>query len=237
MIVLYLAPLFCMVCLMSTSSERILEEDYDSNGCCLSCGEFYCAQSKECVSDWDSCVLGKFDSNECTFTYNATDKGHQFSYDVSSYENSFYKISDAVTHTGQVYDYYFSLCKKVTPSLLPSVCNSTSGSAYETCDAPAMAYQYFSTSWDYEACYRLSNCFDDGPEVTMGLLDPVEPASGVYIKYSGGNTCPNSYSDKEECTVHRGDDDEGMSMYADTNKLETNKQSILNPDIKNLPKK
>ena len=26
--------------------------------------------------------------------------------------------------------------------------------------------------------------------VTMGIVDPLQPASGVFIKYSGGNSCP-----------------------------------------------
>lgn len=34
------------------------DEDYDKFGCCLSCGEFFCPSTDQCISDWDNCDLG-----------------------------------------------------------------------------------------------------------------------------------------------------------------------------------
>jgi len=56
----------------------------------------------------------------------------------------------------------------------------------------------------------------------MGLLDPVEPASGIYIQYQGGNTCPNSWADKADCFVHESDDDLATSYCARSFRLNIN---------------
>jgi len=135
------------------------DEDYDAYGCCLTCGYFYCHSSKMCISDWDGCDLGSYNSSSCQFHYNNTVDG--FTYDLSEYIediNGFYKITDEVSHPQQTFEYYFNLCTKVKSSNLPSVCSSTTGSSREVCSSDALAYQYFSTDWGYEACYRLSNC-------------------------------------------------------------------------------
>ena len=52
-----------------------------------------------------------------------------------------------------------------------------------------------------ETCTRLSSCIDESGEaneddafagmtVELGLLNPLKPASGVFLKYLGGNSCP-----------------------------------------------
>jgi len=153
------------------------------------------------VTDWADCTLGHSDLQSCSFTYNASGTD-AFSYDLSGLaSNTFLKITDTFSHEKQNYDYYFNLCRAVNVAQLPDVCNITYGTGSETCAEDAMAYQYVQTSWGYENCYRLSDCFDDGPDIEIGLLDPVEPASGVYFLVRGGNTCPNSYSDKAACTT------------------------------------
>lgn len=182
---------------LATSSESV----YDKHGCCLSQGEFYCDSSRKCVSEWDYCSMGEYDADSCEFIYSPNNKQNRFTYNFLPYRDNLYKITDLVSHRGQIFEYYFRLCKSFPIALLPKVCNNTRGSGNEICSSDSMAYQYYSTSWDYEACYRLSGCFDDKPTLEMGILDPVQPASGIYIKYHGGNTCPNSYSDKGSCNT------------------------------------
>ena len=140
-----------------------VKEKIDKNGCCVSCGEYWCDKKKECLSTWEKCELGYYDATDCTFTYNAT--GYDlFSYDLKKFESSnFYKILDMAKHPKETFNYYFNLCAPVKQGLLPDVCNVTSGTGKEVCDRAAMAYQYEITTWGYETCYRLSDCFDDGP--------------------------------------------------------------------------
>lgn len=183
------------------------KKDIDKHGCCISCGEFYCLSQNKCVTDWADCVEGTFDTEACTYTHTASVDGSTFHYDLSPYQtDSFYKISDMDSHPNMEYYYFFRLCAPLNTSIMPEVCAETSGSGDEACDNDAMAFQYFTTNWNYESCYRLSGCFDDAPQREMGLLDPVEPASGIYLKYSGGNTCQNSYADKASCDTHVDDD-------------------------------
>ena len=182
--------------------------DIDEFGCCLNCGEFWCPDQKACVSDPLACNVGKYDPDACTFKYTAATDEVQFTYDLSqltlSDPNLFYTFSDRLQHRGEVFSYYFNVCRNIPlgKGLLPKACeDSTTGSALEDCTNEAYAYQYFETSWNYTSCYRLSSCFKDGPEVELGLIDPMKPAEGVFIKYTGGNTCANSYADKRKCTT------------------------------------
>jgi hypothetical protein len=149
---------------LSDASIRSLShsssEDYDKHGCCLSCGEFYCPSSKKCISDWDDCNLGSYDSstNICKFTFkNSRDS---FSYELGSYalpRAAFYEITDTVSHPDEIYRYYFNLCKHVETRNLPSVCKETYGSASESCSDSSLAFQYSSIN-SVESCYRMSDC-------------------------------------------------------------------------------
>lgn len=224
-------------CIASFNSHRKLE-DYDSNGCCLSCGEFYCRSSGKCITDWGSCDLGVSDPKTCSFVYNASAEGFQFSYDLGKYQSKtgFYKITDSFTHPDLEFEYYFSLCQSSTfaNAHVPMECERTSGEGEEKCNKNSLAYQYCSTGFPgyrSEKCFRLSSCFKikGSPEIELGLLDPVNPTSGIYVKcvctmltlstpppilnsciarYSGGNTCKNSFSDKEECDVKTYQDED-----------------------------
>jgi len=95
------------------------------------------------------------------------------------------------------------------PSDFPSTCLKTTGSGGDVISAGAPAYQMASFNWGDNLCYRA------GAEISIeatyqkikyGLVDPVKPASGWYIEYNGGNTCSDTYSDKDECTskMHAG---------------------------------
>ena len=33
-----------------------------------------------------------------------------------------------------------------------------------------------------------------------GLTDPMNPAEGMYIQYTGGNTCKDTVTEKQQCT-------------------------------------
>ncbi len=193
----------------SFSFERELsvskpKKDFDAHGCCLSCGEYFCLSSKTCVTEADHCSHGDyFDEDACTFTHIASEDGTSFKFDLGKYQKpDYYVISDSVTHKKQEYYYYFRLCKAVDTSLLPPECAETVGTAEESCKGQSMAFQYTTTSWKYQACFRLSDCFKDGPDREMGLLNPMDPTAGIYLLYSGGNTCPNSWADKAACYTH-----------------------------------
>ena len=168
------------------------------------------------MTDWDACSLGIFDPESCTYRYTVG----SFSYDLSSLiatdaAQPYYKISDMYTHKNQEFDYYFNFCsavKKDSPGL-PDACKAATIGTIpgERCEADAMAYQHFYTAWNYSSCYRLSSCYtNDGPTVELGLLDPAKPAAGIYVQYNGGNSCPNSYSDKEACSVMPNKDQPGL---------------------------
>jgi hypothetical protein len=194
----------------TTNSAAGDGRDYDKHGCCISCGEFYCPSSDKCETEWGKCELGEFDAKECTYTYTATLDGSSFHYDLSAWDkpsDEYYVINDQESHAGQTFSYYFRLCDKVDDALLPEVCHKTVGTGKETCHGKAMAFQYYKTSWDYESCYRVSDCFPELNPVEISLIDPVKPATGISLKYSGGNSCPQSYAMHDSCDTHEGDDD------------------------------
>lgn len=133
--------------------------DYDSHGCCLSCGEIFCHSSSTCVSDWDDCSFGNFDAKRCLYHYN--NSIHGFTYDLSSLQladDEYYEITDEASHPQQVFKYYFNACANVQSEKLPKACLSTTGAGGEKCSHDALAYQYFFADWGYDACYRLSTC-------------------------------------------------------------------------------
>jgi len=189
------------------------ESDIDTHGCDLRKGEYWCLKTSKCVTSWQQCDVGDWNADTCTYHYNNSILNSQdLTYDLSSLtksDGSFYTITSEVTHAYMKYEYIFNVCKKVPSNLLPTACNgSTYGSGGESCDNDAMAYQHITVGDGWTSCWRLSDCFGSaGPELSMGLLDPVEPASGIYILYQGGNTCPNSWADKPDCYVHENDDD------------------------------
>lgn len=144
----------------SRQLSRHSSDDYDKHGCCLSCGEFYCPSSKKCISDWDDCNLGDYDSstNICKFTFkNSRDS---FSYQLGSYalpRANFYEITDEASHPDEIYRYYFNLCKHVETRNLPSICKETYGAASESCSDSSLAFQYTNIN-NIESCYRFSDC-------------------------------------------------------------------------------
>ena len=56
-------------------------------------------------------------------------------------------------------------------------------------------------------CHRLSTSLvadgddDDGSKgVQWGLIDPMNPAVGIFMQYTGGDTCKNTVTEKAQCT-------------------------------------
>jgi len=166
----------------------------------------------------------------CSFYYNASGLiSGDFHYSLiqdlpdQGYGEGAYMITAENKHPGLVFEYIFGFCSGIPSTVLPGVCkNATGGSGGEECNGKALAYQFITTTWGYESCYRLSDCFFNQPRIEINLLDPVEPASGIYIQYNGGNTCPNSWNswaeDKEECNT-REDDQVGSTYCARSFKL------------------
>ena len=166
----------------------------------------------------------------CSFYYNASgfisgDFHYSLAQDLpdQGFGLGAYTITAENKHPGLVFEYIFGFCSGLPNNVLPSVCiNATDGSGGEECSGQALAYQHITTTWGYESCYRLSDCFHNQPRIEIDLLDPVEPAGGIYIKFNGGNTCPNSWNswaeDKEECDT-REDDTVGSTYCARSFKL------------------
>ena len=203
---LYIFFVLLILCKLSSSidSFRKLEEDtasnpkvddskeyeYDSHGCCKTTGEFYCHNSGKCVGEWDSCSFGWFDTQRCQYFYNNT--LNSFSYDLSKYAlpiDKYYTILDSIKHDNIEFQYYFNFCRHIDSINLPISCATTTGTDEEVCSKDAFAYQYFKTSWGDEACFRLSDCVEQvDQKIEMGIIDPIQPAMGIYIKYYGKYT-------------------------------------------------
>lgn len=212
----------------------LASDDIDSNGCDLTQGEFYCMSKNACVTDYDHCNMGHYDDEECTYTYNAT-LNKAFTYDLSALQvDKYIEITDEFTHTSLYYTYYFNVCKKVKSSDLPAACLETEGTGGDVCSGDAYGYQYISADWEYESCYRLSDCSDQGGrDVEIGLIDTVKPASGIYLLYTDGNTCPNSYSEKNQCFTTVGSNSYGGTYCSRSFKLKIN----CHNEISEIPEK
>ena len=89
------------------------------------------------------------------------------------------------------------------PDTFPDACKETIGPGEEEAvDTDCTAFQMVSSSYFSDICYRVGGEFSvqkssDG--VSAGLIDPVKPASGWYLQYTGGNTCKDSYTSKDLC--------------------------------------
>ena len=106
----------------------------------------------------------------------------------------------------------FSILSNVPLSSLPgsfvSTCASTKGpgdAEYTTSDSPV--YQMLSSpTFSSGLCYRSGyNVYSSEHMVQnmveAGLIDPVKPASGWYLKYNGGDTCDDVYTDSQQCAT------------------------------------
>ena len=45
------------------------KEEYDSHGCCLTCGYEWCEAKSRCLEEWMSCDMGVGDLASCTYTW------------------------------------------------------------------------------------------------------------------------------------------------------------------------
>merc|ERR1719152_408540 len=168
-----------------------------------------------------NCDMGHGDFSSCQYTWAG------LTWDLSPLRKAqaAYDVTDIFSHRGSNYTYVFGVCQDVPADhdlVAPGTkCESTSGSAREVMAAPSAGYQIFTRSDGYSECYRLSGSLADdsvddaagddeatvaGPHgadaVQWGLIDPMNPAEGMYLQYVGGNTCTDSISEKAQCTDH-----------------------------------
>ena len=174
---------------------------YDSHGCDVSAGEFYCRKTKSCATDHSSCRRGEaYVQNDCTYVFDGAKLPFKYNLTSLVLSSSYYQIADkTVAASGNHLSVLFNFCRKIhAPSTLPEVCRtSTVGSGGESCESDSMAFVYSEIRGRSNTCKRLSDCVDDGSKLSLELANPSQPATGVSIIYKGGNTCPGTSSDVE----------------------------------------
>jgi len=185
----------------SSSGESI--HDYDTHGCDLAKGEYYCAIKSKCVSTWDAC--------EDFYGYNdqCIGKWSGLTWDLSPLKDKTFTITDTF-ESGPSYAYAFGICgnanldqSALTPELI-SKCDSTSGAAGEIFTNPAPVYQVYNDNSCERAGEDQSGStkerFQRGNQMEWALLDPLNPAMGIELTYKGGNTCKQTnYQDSSQC--------------------------------------
>lgn len=191
-----LALCFCMLQSLVDTTKT-----FDSHGCDVSAGEFYCKTTKSCVTDHNACGSGEARiHHDCTYVFNEAKL--PFTYNLSSLvlPTSHYQIADKnVATSGNHLSILFNFCQKIQePSTIPKVCKATTiGSGGEDCNHASTAYVYSEIVGKGNTCKRLSDCVNDGDKLLLELASPSKPAAGVSIMYRGGNTCPATSSDME----------------------------------------
>ena len=146
------------------------QKKYDKNGCCTSCGAFWCPYTYRCEYEKYACTSGY--QSGCSYTYNSSIG--KFHYNLSSLtlDDSFYQVADAESSN---FTLIFNFCQTIDPLYLTPACVETTGFAGESCSDPAMAY--VESDVTINTCYRLTNCFNSGPIFEIGLLDPRKPGN------------------------------------------------------------
>ena len=106
------------------------------------------------------------------------------------------------SHKKENWTYALGFCKDVQQETIDELsqgrCSETKGSAGELMDGPAPAFQMLDTEWGFHSCYRLGSSVGGGgssngddavageaadASTSWGLIDPMEPASGIYLHY------------------------------------------------------
>ena len=113
----------CMLLSLVNTSKT-----FDSHGCDVSAGEFYCKKTKSCAFDHSACNRGVAHvQNDCTYVFDGAKL--PFKYNLSSLilPSSYYQIADkTVAASGNHLSLLFNFCKKIrAPSTLPEVCHSS----------------------------------------------------------------------------------------------------------------
>ena len=179
----------------------------DNHGCRLDKGQRWCSLLKECVGErvprrrrdpqfppkmnlaakcrYDQCDPGTHDTGACTYEWAG------LSWDVSPLRRAAHYVIKDVEDQDEV-AYTVGICRDVNPADVHAACEETTGSARESMDEAAPAYQVFDAHGDDAhgaECYRTGGTLGDVGNSKWGLIDPQNPSGGVYVRYYGGNTC------------------------------------------------
>ena len=206
--------------------------DYDEHGCDRAAGEYYCPRKSRCISTWESCepLLGKND--DCTATWSG------LTWDLSPLKG---KTATILDDSGQntEYAYAFSICgnadlgtSQFTDHLV-SKCQVTTGAAGESISTGAPVFQGVKGEYCERAGEDQSGSskerFKRGNQMTWSLLDPLNPAMGLELAYTGGNTCKRNMNqdNAESCDTTI----EGKKYCTRGFKI----RMVCNPEVEYLP--
>lgn len=207
--------------LLASLLESQAKKTYDEFGCCISCGHYYCSSKGKCVEEWKYCDAGVGKVGSCSYKW----AGLSWSLSALKKKNP-YIIQDSFSNPTQNWTYVLGICNDVPPSTYTDQCQSTTGSAGEVMTDSSPAFQILDTTWDYHSCYRLGDSISD-TNVEWGVYDPLNPAQGFYIRYTGGNACKDTVSDKAACD----DDINGVTYCRRSLKL----NFLCNNEVKDIP--
>ena len=144
------------------------------------------------MTTWESCESLKGQNDQCMASWSG------LTWDLSPLKGRTATILDDSNQNTQ-YAYAFSICTNVdladsqfTETVIGR-CATTSGSAGEKMSAGAPAYQAVNGEYCHRAGADQSGSakerFQRGDQMTWALLDPLNPAMGLELSYTGGNTC------------------------------------------------
>lgn len=178
-------------------------------GCDKSTGSYWCAVKSKCVNTWEHCELLYGYNEHCTAQWSG------LSWDLSALQGKVFTITDTI-ESGPNYAYAFSLCGNADltqsgfTSAVAAKCASTTGAAGEVMTDGAPAYQVYNNAY----CKRVGadqsgsnkERFARGDQMSWALLDPLNPAMGLELTYTGGNTCKaTQYQDSKQCNFAGSD--------------------------------
>ena len=183
--------------------------DYDKHGCDVAEGTYWCAIKNRCVTTWETCESLIGYNDQCTAMWSG------LSWDLSALKGQVFTITDAV-NTNPSYAYAFSVCGNVDldktgfTDSLKRTCGSTTGTAGETMTDPSPVYQVVDGTMCKRAGVDQSGSnkerFIRGNQMEWGLLDPLNPAMGLELTYTGGNTCKENQFQAAGSCDYKGSD-------------------------------
>jgi hypothetical protein len=136
-------------------------------------------------------ALGALAAGFCTFN-----PGNS-SFNLQPFQaQTYYKVQDSSNNVAsRNYTYFFNFCTNVDPTILPGMaaeyCNNTYPGGVGL-PGPAFQYANFPVPTT-EFCHRLGAPVDT-TTVNYGLYDNDNPSRGLYIQYTGGDSCGGSAS-------------------------------------------
>ena len=151
-------------------------------------------------------------------TQQCTARWAGLTWDLSDLQGQTFTIVDAWENSTATFTYVFALCGNVDllksdlSDYLTSKCSNTKGASGEYMNHDAPAFQTVNGKYCYRAGEDQSGSakarFQRGNQMSWALLDPMNPAMGLELTYTGGNTCANTGADVSKCNYK---DDDGKS--------------------------